>query len=204
MSRTTAIMVGLILGDGHLTAPHGKVNTSALDLKYDMKYLEYLTWIHGELKELGPSPIKKKRGFHQYRFYTKRGKDLGSLRKIFYPKGKKIIPRNIASYLKDPLSLAIWYQDEGTLDYRDKYHSNALFATHCFSRKDCELLTKALFKNFDLDVRVCRCMMRGKLRYRLYVTSKSMDNFMSLIEPYMRRCFHYKLVRSHLPSQQQR
>lgn len=190
-----AILIGLILGDGYLSKPVGKKkSTSYLDLKYDENYLEYLRWIHKELKELHPSEIKKKKGFHQYRFYTKAREDIGFLRDIFYPNGTKIIPSNIVKYLKDPITLAIWYQDDGTLDYRDKYHANSLFATHCFTKEECDLLVGALHQIYNLDVRVCRCFMRGKLYFRLYVTSKSMPAFMKIITPYTQRCFHYKLL----------
>ena len=202
--RTRALLIGLILGDGHLTKSSGVKNTSALDLKYDEKYLEYLQWIHQALQELDPSPIRRKKGFHQYRFYTKRRNDIGILRQKFYPDGTKRIPKDIEQYLKDPLTIAIWYQDDGTLDFRRGYHTNALFATHCFSKDECILLANTLRTNFDLDVRVIRCLMRGKLYFRLYVTSKSMDKFMQLVEPYIQRCFHYKLVKVRLSSQQPR
>lgn len=197
--QTQAILIGLILGDGYLSKPIGtKKSTSYLDLKYDEKYIEYLTWIHKELEELNPSEIKKKKGFHQYRFYTKTREDIGFLRNIFYPNGTKIIPLNIEEYLKDPITLAVWYQDDGTLDYRDKYHANSLFATHCFTKEECDLLARTLFRIYGLDVRVCRCQMRGKLYFRLYVTSKSMPAFMDIISPYMQKCFYYKLVTNRL------
>ncbi len=202
-AKTKALLVGLILGDGYLTKPSGKSNRSMLDIKYHEKSLEYLQWIHGELQELHPSEIKRKKGYNQYRFYTKTRDDIGDLHKIFYPGGVKHIPKDIVKYLKNPLTLAVWYQDDGKLDFRSKYHSNSLFATYCFPYNECELLANALRINFDLDVRVCKCQMRGKMYYTLYVTSKSMDTFMQIIEPYIQRCFHYKLVRHRLITSQQ-
>ncbi len=193
--RTKALLVGLILGDGHLTKSSGGAITSALDLKYDEKYLPYLEWIHRSLQELHPSPIQRKKGFHQYRFYTQRREDIGVLRNLFYANKVKGIPTEIQTYLMDPLTLAVWYQDDGTLDFRRGYHANALFATHCFTQNECQLLANALSMNFELDIRVCRCLMRGKLYFRLYVCSKSMDRFMHIIEPYIQPCFHYKLVK---------
>lgn len=124
---------------------------------------------------------------------------------MFYPNNVKGIPKDIQTYLADSLTLAVWYQDDGTLDFRSGYHANALFATHCFTQNECQLLANALRVNFDLDVRVCRCLMRGKLYFRLYVCSKSMNRFMQLIEPYIQPCFHYKLVKfRNTTSQQQR
>lgn len=205
--REQAIVVGLILGDGYLSKPKIKdKSTSCLDIKYDEKYLGYLEWLHRELKGLKPSDIKKKKNSKQYRFYTKTLKNLGILRNIFYPEGVKIIPVNIEKYLRDPITIAVWYQDDGTLDYRDKYHANSLFATHCFRKAECDRLAQALHEIYDLDVRVCKCHMRGKLYFRLYVTSKSMESFMDLISPYIQKCFQYKLLKYRIneDSQQQR
>jgi len=196
------ILIGLILGDGHLTSFVGKSLNSSLDMKADNKYLSYLCWMHEKLSGLGVSGLRPKKGYHQHRFYTGRRSDIGELRALFYPQGKKIIPNQIGELLTSPLTLAVWYQDDGTLDCRDKYHYNAQFATHCFSYNECILLTEVLAKNFELDVRVCKCMMRGVLRYRLHVTSKSMERFIQFIKPFIQPCFLYK-IRSR-SSQQQR
>ena len=197
-----SILVGLILGDGYLTRFVGRSRKSSIDIKGDNKYLPYLKWLHEKLKPFGVSELKPKKGYHQHRFYTKTNWEIGELREIFYPKGKKIIPENIADFLKNPLTLAVWYQDDGTLDCRSKYHYNALFATHCFSFSECKLLAEVLNKNFNLDVRVCRCQMRGKVRYRLYVTSKSMERFINIVKPFIISCFRYKIRK--FDSQQQR
>ena len=201
--RTKQILLGLMLGDGHFTAFYGRSATSALDMKADSRYLPYLQWLHRELAPIGVSELRPKKNYHQHRFYTKRTKEIGELRALFYPEGKKIIPDEIKKLLKSPLSLAVWYQDDGTLDCRDKYHYNALFATHCFSFDECRLLADTLKENFELDVRVAKCRMRNVLRYRLYVVSKSMDRFMELITPYINSCFTYK-IRKSSDSQQQR
>src|SRR3989338_4642612 len=107
MSRRIAILVGLILGDGYLTKPCGASQRTALDIKYDEKCLSYLEWLHKELSIYNPSPIRKKKGFHQFRFYTKRTNEIGELRRLFYRNGKKIIPQDIANYLVNPITLAV-------------------------------------------------------------------------------------------------
>ena len=201
--RAKAILIGTILGDGYLTTPSGRSQKSSLDIKVAEEKVAYLEWMRRELLAIGVSELKQRKDNQQYRFVTRRSLEIGQLRKTFYPNGKKAIPKNIDQLLSSPLTLAVWYQDDGTLDCRDRYHYNALFATHCFSFHDCELLTSALRKNFKLDVRVCRCQMRGKVNYRLYVVSKSMDDFIGLIRPYIQPCFQYK-IRSLPVSQQQR
>lgn len=187
------IVIGLILGDGYVSRPNGNSERSLLDIKQDAKYLPYLEWLHQELTPIGVSPLNPKRGYHQYRFVTKTSKELGELRRIFYPDGKKIVPVTIDKLLVSPLTLAVWYQDDGHLDCRSKYHYNAIIATHCFTFDECQRLTKAMKTNFSLDVRVNRCTMRGKLRYKLYVTSSSMPTFIRLIKPFIASCFSYKI-----------
>ncbi len=191
--RVKIILIGLILGDGYLTPCYGQSHRSKLDMKGDNKNLSYLKWLHGELQSLGPSELKPKKGYHQHRFYTATNDGIGDLRELFYRNGKKIIPENITEILTDPLSIAVWYQDDGSLDYRSKYHFNSVFATHCFSFNECKLLVKTLEQNFGLDVRVSKCTMRGFLRYKLYVTSGSMERFIQIIEPFVRSCFAYKI-----------
>lgn len=187
------ILLGLILGDGHLTPFVGQSRQSRMEIKGDNKNLPYLTWLHKKLQPLTVSDLKPKKNYHQHRFYTKTTQELGKLRKLFYPKGQKVIPKSITKMLKSPLTLAIWYQDDGTLDCRKKNHYNSLFATHCFSFNGCKLLARTLVNNFGLDIRVCKCRMRGKLRFRLYIASKSMDKFIGLIKPYINPCFKYKI-----------
>ena len=185
--------MGSILGDGYLSKFTGRSERSIIDIKGDNKNLLYLQWLHKELQPIGVSDLKPKKNYHQHRFYSKTNKEIGDLRKIFYPHGQKIVPKDIKNLLKSPLTLAVWYQDDGTLDCRSKYHYNALFATHCFSFNDCQLLARVLQENFFLDVRVCKCRMRGKMHFRLYIVSKSMERFIKLVRPYINSCFAYKI-----------
>lgn len=187
------ILIGLILGDGHLTEFSGQSKKSSLLMKSDDKNLSYLAWLHQELQPLGVSELTPKKNYHQHYFRTRWHEEIGELRSLFYPAGVKIIPQNIKELLVRPLTLAIWYQDDGTLDARSKYHYNALFATHCFSFDACVLLAETLRSNFGLDVSVCKCQMRGKIRYRLYVKSKSMNRFIDLVTPFINPSFDYKI-----------
>jgi hypothetical protein len=200
--RIKDILVGSILGDGHLSDFESLSYKSCLLLKTDNKSLSYLKWMHKELQPLGVSELKPKKNYHQHYFRTRWSREIGKLRGLFYSQGIKIIPRNIDKLLVRPLSLAVWYQDDGTLDCRSKYHYNALFATHCFSFQECVLLAETLKRNFDLDVSVARSLMRGKVRYRLYVRSGSMKRFIELVKPFINPSFSYKIRSNN--SQQQR
>lgn len=192
--RARNILVGSLLGDGWLKPLSPRTGTSTYCVKYNDKSLGYLRWLKKELRELEPSELKAVPKYHQHYFYTTSRSDIGELRKVFYPQERsKRVPKNIHELLTDPLSLAIWYQDDGTLDHRTNYHWNAMFATYCFPYNDCELLAKAVKQNFDIDMSICRCQMRGKMYYRLYVPSKSMTGFIKIITPHMHSDYAYKI-----------
>jgi hypothetical protein len=129
MRRDIQVIIGSILGDGSLSP--GKFST--IDISQHVDKLPYLEWLH---KTLGIrfllNPIKQKKGFKQmYRFRSKPSEILGIFRSKFYSRqtGKKIIPSDIKELLENPMSLAVWYMDDGTLDKREKYHFNSSIAT---------------------------------------------------------------------------
>jgi hypothetical protein len=80
----------------------------------------YAEWKHEQLRELAPSPFyhcaKVKYPF--CRFVTKSHPYLIELREMFYLDGKKVVPSQISELLKTPLSLAVWFMDDGTVDKR--------------------------------------------------------------------------------------
>lgn len=192
--RVQSILVGSLLGDGWLTELRKRVETSTYHLKYNDKSLGFLIWIREQVKDLEPSSLKTIEKYSQHYFSTRPREDIGILRKWFYPnEGKKRVPENIEKILSDPLPLAIWYQDDGTLDSRSKYHWNAMFATHCFTYEDCWRLAQTVKKNFGIEMSVCKCQMRGKMYYRLYVLSKSMNRFIETVRPHIHLNFAYKI-----------
>ena len=191
--RVQNIVYGLVLGDGYLSPETKKEKLSSLRLKYDDRYLSYLEWLNQELVPLGVSQIKTHTGYHQHRFDTQSSAWLGGVRRLFYPNGSKLIPKTIKELLIDPISIAVWYMDDGNLDFRIKYHCNASFATYCFSYDDCNVLKEVLLENFGINASVQKSTMRGKVYYRLYVLSSSTHDFMKLVGPYILECFSHKI-----------
>lgn len=189
------ILIGSILGDGHLTKL-SKKGLSQLFLKYDDRSLSYLNWLHQMFSPIGVNEIKEKvkGGYHQHYFSTKSSKELGEIRELFYPKEIKIVPENIQQLLTDPIAIAVWYMDDGSVDFRKKYHRNATFSTFCFSFKECEYLQKMFENNFSIRVSIHKTKMRGKIYFRLYVKSESMNFFLDLIRKYIHPCFRYKAL----------
>ncbi len=185
------IILGSILGDGCLEF-NGNVGTR-LQIKQSSKRKEYVFWLYENFKNLCRSNPKQKRDNYQWYFSTRSLKELTSFYDLFYPKGKKRIPDNISALVCSPLTLAIWFMDDGTLDYRAKDHYAYSLSTNSFSYKESLLLAKTMKDNFGIKASVHRYLCRGKRYPRVYIGSEGRDKFFSLVKPYVLNCFRYKL-----------
>ena len=181
--RQRAIIVGLILGDGHLeTQNNGK--TYRLKVEHAESQRDYVEWLFNELREWIPAtePYTKVRangernvGFNTYshasfRFYGHQ----------FYKDKKKEIPRMIAK-LVEPISLAVWFMDDGSR--KSAHHLTYNIHTLGYSKKDLELLQDMFAKKFEIEA----VLHRQKEKYwRLYISSASASQFAVLIDEYVR------------------
>lgn len=186
--RQQEIIVGTLLGDGHLeTQDRGR--TYRLKIEHCDAQTEYLLWLYQEFKSWIPSEpytkMKSERVYVGVRTYSH--KALASFGKIFYREGKKIIPRAIEKLLT-PLSLAIWFMDDGSL--KSVRHRTYVIHTLGYKRDELEELQKILLKKFDLHT----SLHSQKGRYwRLYIQSQSAEEFKKLIEPHILPSMRYKL-----------
>jgi hypothetical protein len=185
------IIIGNILGDGYICL--NKYGTSNLEIKQAERKKEYVFWLYGQLRNLCKSSPRQRRDNLQWYFRTRYTQEFTDLHKIFYPNSKKIVPKNISDLLISPLSLAIWYMDDGTLDYRPKDHFAFSLTTHSFSVRDTYYLVRALKKNFGIESTVFNNLIRGKRYSRLYIGSKGREKFFHLVRPYILNCFKHKL-----------
>lgn len=188
-----AIIVGSILGDGHVTRVTSRLRLSQMEFKYSDKSFEYLKWFYDSLSCLGLNPVRSHPNKQHY-FRIRSSAEIGEFRELFYKDGVKIIPNNIKSLLTNPLTLAVWYMDDGTFDNREKYHCNPLIATYSFTFQECKLLVQALNDNFGIHASVTKCVMRGKVYPRLYIWSESTIKFFDIVRPYILPCMKYKII----------
>lgn len=192
------IMLGSILGDGciNLTKTAGKYHYY---LQQSDKNQDYIFWFYKELEPIFISPTKQRKNNKQWYLHSHYLETFAFLRNKFYPNGNKIIPKDIGSLLLSPLSLAVWFMDDGTLDYRPNDHCSFSIATHSFSLGDVKCLTDTLKKNFSLDVKVYNNFIRGKRYPRIYIGKEGRERFIELISPFILPCFYYKLPQYRQP-----
>ena len=191
--KQKAIIVGNILGDGGMynhSNPTGK--SSYFYIKQSQRYKDYIFWLFDELENICPSSPKEKSN-EQWYFYSRYLGNLSPIRKTFYRDRVKIVPRNIKHWLTSPLSLAVWYMDDGSLDFRPKDHYNFALSTNAFTIEENKLLVNALKQNFGIESSIQTPLCRGVRYPEIYIGVAGRDKFLSLVKPYIVSCFSHKI-----------
>ena len=185
-----SILFGMILGDGYLQKT-GK-NNARLRLEHGAKQKDYLFWKVKNLQKIFQGkpkylerihPIAKKK-YCYWRHQSQSTPYLGKLRKIFYPEGIKIIPEKLENYLT-PLTLAVWYMDDGYYYLRDR--CSYLYLGNV-SQKEAEITARVLSHKFNIITRI----KQKKKGYAIYFSPKETEKLKDLIKGYIIPNFNYK------------
>ncbi|HEX2053929.1 MAG TPA: recombinase RecA [Actinomycetota bacterium] len=104
------VILGGLMGDGALSSSSGGHGTRYRIAGHGPKQAEYCDWKASLLRNIGSSRSTNAKGDVFYDFHPL--PELAELRKAVYVDGRKVLSHD---YLKNltPLSLAIWYMDDG-------------------------------------------------------------------------------------------
>jgi len=189
--RQNDIIIGTLLGDSYIHL--SLAGTTSLSIKQADRYKEYVFWLFDNLKELFQTEPKQRPDTKQWYVRSKYSNELNLFRHFFYKNGRKIVPKNIMSLLVSPLSLAVWFMDDGTLDYRLRDHCAFHLCTNGFSKEETQILIDVLNSNFGIESSLHHTLCRGKRHPRIYIGAGGRDKFIKLITPNILDCFKYKL-----------
>lgn len=188
------IIIGSILGDGHISKNENKKKNSRLTFRHSIKQKNYslhkcnnisfstnhrcftikgdeLSWRNGDFIDVE----------------TCQSKSLNKYRDNWYPEGKKIIFKDDFLKIKE-LGIAIWFMDDGS----NTTDGSVCFCTHSFSREDLLFATKHLKDVFDLEFTIHK---DNVIRLR----KKCVNKFKELITPYMHESMMYKISANKTP-----
>jgi hypothetical protein len=190
--REKEIILGTILGDAHIRM----LKTDArLEIGHSEKQKSYVFWKYKKLRrftQAQPHRIeivdtRYNKIYVQWRFKTRIHKYFTELHNQFYLQdGRKVISKEIFSSLTSPLTLAVWFMDDGGR----RNDSYGLFLnTLSYTKEEHEILKECLKQNFSLDTRI-HWIQDG---YRLYIPSKDAKHFCELVHSYMIPSMNYKL-----------
>src|SRR3989344_7637111 len=190
-SRQREILIGLLLGDGHLETQNDG-QTYRLKVEQAVRKSEYVDWLFQEFRDFVRTEPKEKEktqngnhtnnvGFStlsvgHFRFYAKQ----------FYHGKKKVIPKIIGKLLS-PLTLAVWYMDDGS--QKSSLHRARILNTQGFRKQEIEKLIHILDKKFNLQARP----RNQKDGYQIYIAAVSADRLKQIVEAYVVPCMRYKL-----------
>lgn len=176
------LLVGLLLGDGHLETSNGR--TYRLRVEHSEQQKEYVFWLSNQFKDwlTVTAPRRKVRNdgrvsyemvtcYHgAFRFYAQQ----------FYVGKKKHIPDMFNKLISDT-ALAVWFMDDGSM--KSAKHKTYVIHTLGYSYADLKRVRTALKKVFSLEVTIHK---QRNNTWRLYITSQSASLFTSIVYKLMK------------------
>ncbi len=178
-----SVLIGSLLGDGTMRKALGKLN-ALFEVNHTIIQKDYVDWKYRLLKLFVLTPPKARKGNGTriaYRFTTQSLPIFTELYNRFYVNKRKIVP---AGLQLDPLTLAVWFMDDGS-----KSRSSFYLNTQQFSLEDQQELLKILKEQFGLNANI----NMDKIYYRIRITTESTKRFKGIIKPYVAPSMLYKL-----------
>lgn len=176
-----SILVGVLLGDGAMR----KKTHALLEINHSYNQKEYVDWLYQKFQRFTDTPPKMRKTNGRriaYRFTTKSLPMLTTFYDSFFKEGHKIIPDNL---ILTPLSLAVWYMDDGSRCDTDIYLNSQQFTL-----EEQERLVTLLYKQFSIQA----SLNKDKQYQRIRIKKDSVPRFMNLITPYIVQTMKYKLL----------
>lgn len=181
------VLIGTLLGDGALKK-RGKYHR--LHIKHSVNqlpFVEYKREIFSNIVNMQMRVFAQKVGEKEYsfvEFVTLTHPEFSKFYFEFYKGGKKTISQQIAKQLT-PLSLAVWFMDDGCAEY-----AGLSFNTQCFSLDELQHLSKRLREAFMIETSI----RRNKNGWIIYIPKRYIFKFRSIVEGKILDEFRYKLT----------
>lgn len=181
------ILYGSLLGDGSVV--RGKEDKNCrFSEAHSIKQKEYLLFKYEKLKPFSGKFIEyqRKDGGRDVKFSTKSHICFNDFRKMFYDgNGKKIIKAATLANIKHPLSLAVWFGDDGNRE-KNSYR----IATGAYSVSEIEIMIKWLKSQFNI-----KSYKHKHGKYYYLSIREDRTRFAKLIKRYLPKGLHYKLIK---------
>ena len=202
------IILGSLLGDGSL-AINPKYKNPRFSFRHSIKQKEYFFWKVEMLKEIcgescywlqGSEKKPDGWGTAKYRFQSKA---LSSLTEIYNLTHKRVSGTKVRITRKwlnqlSPLSLAIWWQDDGSLVSDSR---QGVICTDGFSLEEIEIINQYFKKVLNIETKIGRVSNQEK--YRIWIrSSEELKKFLRIIIPHVYvKSMLYKILLTYKDSQ---
>jgi DNA-binding CsgD family transcriptional regulator len=185
--RQQQIIIGSLLGDMGLVMPKKGKHARGC-FAHSLKQENYGKWMEQELSNFCAKGVYKEqydqrtnKVYKAYYVDMKASEYLTTLYYKFYPKGKKIIPKELL-YTLDGLGIAVWFMNDG-------YKNSGSFsiATNCFTVEDLEMIKEFFKIKFNINISIHK-------DHTIYIKADSRETFIDLIKDYIHPDCLYKLA----------
>ena len=128
--------------------------------------------------------LRQNKGFNKtyygFEFNTFTFRSFVWIYKLFYKKGKKVVPINIENFIT-PLTLAIWISDDGTFVPSTGGRGGVRIACNAFSLQEVEYLTTILKTKFNLDTSIHYKKGKNNIFYERIYIKKGLLKILNLL-----------------------
>lgn len=188
--ETKAILIGLVLGDGHLNSNSGV----QLEISHCEKQLPYLEYKQNLLHSMlgGKKPKIHKRLNRQEYKISKGHRYFRILKKWIYKDKKKVFQLKFLNYLT-PQAIALWWMDDGSLGHDARAYS---FKLYTYTNETETQVIIDYFKNtWSISFYKIRTKLRnGEEQFYLQCRTKEGKKFSDLIRPHVIPSMLYKIL----------
>lgn len=182
------VLIGTLLGDGGICL---KGRFARLHIKHSISQIplvEYKKKVFENITVMSVRVFKQKVGKLDYKFaefVTLTHPEFLNFYNLFYSKARKVVPNDIKLLLRNPLSLAVWFMDDGSAEY-----AGASLQTHSFTKFEVDLLRETIESNFGIKT----TKRLNKSKWIIYFPKASLSRLKRVIGKFVLPEFRYKLV----------
>ncbi|MDL4839224.1 endonuclease [Aquibacillus rhizosphaerae] len=191
-----AKMIGKLLGDGCITKQNGR--KPRFYFSHTIRDKEWAIYCHNQLKQDIPLNDAKYRKItdnrlvqsysERYEILSRTDNIITLLENKWYENRIKKVPFTLLEKYFNTISLAWWYQDDGSLKLKNNIPRKIILSTECFTPEEnikLVLLLKRLYQlEFSLD----------KQNRLIIYTASQIHYFLSLVQPYLQPCMFRKNI----------
>lgn len=188
--RCKELILGSLLGDGSLKL-NANYRNARFSFRHSVKQEEYFFWKAGQLKEISSEKSVWRQeadglGGKKLRYQSLALPSLTELHKLTSKNNQIVIRRKWLNELT-PLSLAVWWLDDGSIIGNGR---KGVFCTDPLSLKEQKILARYLNKVWDIRTAIGKIRRERngveKIYYRLWIrSSEELKKFLRIILPFV-------------------
>ena len=187
-SLQTQIIIGSLLGDASLIAT-GSGKRYRYSISHCNKQKAYLFWKYTILKQYVRTPPRLQKQTNAWKFNTISLDEFTEWRNSFYNGKQKVIPSFVKNYLTEPLTLAVWYMDDGNLRRQNGKIYGCMLNTQSYTYADNQKLQEWFHDLWNIN----SYLQKNHNKYRLYFGSGAWKELCAIVTPHIHSSMRYKL-----------